>query len=214
MPPTATGRSDAPTSTTSDGRPGAESAGRMGRFARRRPLSGVSIQSKLLVMLLVTSILSAAVVGAIGFQSGRTSLRASVFDGLTEIRGSQSRQLEAQFKELENALVTFTRGATTTEAIEAYTAAFSQLNTSTMRAGIDTGTVTSGLVGRTTLAYDMWGSAVNLAYRVQSGSPQPGVYVTSAVYDVMRDSRDFSSAGAITVDGEEQSIWRLTDRQS
>ena len=46
-----------------------------------------------------------------------------------------------------------------------------------LRAGIDTGTVTSGLVGRTTLAYDMWGSAVNLAYQVQSGSPQPGVYV-------------------------------------
>ena len=29
-----------------------------------------------------------------------------------------------------------------------------------LRAGIDTGTVTSGLVGRSTLAYDMWGSAV------------------------------------------------------
>ena len=48
-------------------------------------LSRVSIQSKLLVMLLVTSILSAAVVGAIGYQSGRSSLRASVFDALTEI---------------------------------------------------------------------------------------------------------------------------------
>src|SRR4029078_7440900 len=40
-----------------------------------------------------------------------------------------------------------------------------------LRAAIDTGTVTSGLVGRSTLAYDMWGSAVNLAYQVQSGSP-------------------------------------------
>jgi len=78
-----------------------------------------------------------------------------------------------------------------------------------LRAGIDTGTVTSGLVGRSTLAYDMWGSAVNLAYQVQSGSPQPGVYVTSRVYDGMRDSRDFTSAGVITVDGEEQPVWRL-----
>ncbi|HEX2283621.1 MAG TPA: adenylate/guanylate cyclase domain-containing protein [Mycobacterium sp.] len=82
-----------------------------------------------------------------------------------------------------------------------------------LRAGIDTGTVTSGLVGRSTLAYDMWGSAVNLAYQVQSGSPQPGVYVTSRVYDSMRDSRDFTSAGVITVDGEEQPVWRLTERQ-
>jgi len=78
-----------------------------------------------------------------------------------------------------------------------------------LRAGIDTGTVTSGLVARSTLAYDMWGSAVNLAYQVQSGSPQPGVYVTSTVYDTMRDSRKFASAGVITVDGEEQPVWRL-----
>jgi len=46
------------------------------RSLRRRVLSRISIQSKLLVMLLVTSILSAAVVGAIGYQSGRSSLRA------------------------------------------------------------------------------------------------------------------------------------------
>lgn len=82
-----------------------------------------------------------------------------------------------------------------------------------LRAGIDTGTVSSGLVGRSTLAYDMWGSAVNLAYQVQSGSPQPGVYVTSAIYEAMRDSRNFTSVGVITVDGEEQPIWRLTERQ-
>ena len=82
-----------------------------------------------------------------------------------------------------------------------------------LRAGIDTGTVTSGLVGRSTLAYDMWGQAVNLAYQVQSGSPQPGVFVTSAVYEVMRDSRSFISAGVVAVDGEEQPIWRLVERQ-
>jgi class 3 adenylate cyclase len=82
-----------------------------------------------------------------------------------------------------------------------------------LRAGIDTGTVTSGLVGRSTLAYDMWGSAVNLAYQAQSGSPQPGVYVTSRVYDAMRDTRSFTSAGELTVDGEEQPIWRLAERQ-
>ena len=73
-----------------------------------------------------------------------------------------------------------------------------------LRAGIDTGTVTSGLVGR---------SAVNLAYQVQSGSPQPGIYVTSSVYDVLRDSRSFSPAGVITVDGAEQPIWRVAERQ-
>lgn len=82
-----------------------------------------------------------------------------------------------------------------------------------LRAGIDTGTVTSGLVGRSTLAYDMWGAAVNLAYQVQSGSPRAGVYVTAAVYDVTRDSHSFDPAGSVTVDGEEQPIWRLTEER-
>jgi hypothetical protein len=102
------------------------------RSLRRRVLSRISIQSKLLVMLLVTSILSAAVVGFIGYQSGHNSLRASVFDALTEIRQSQTRQLAAQLSDLQNSLVVYTRGATTTEAIEAFTAAFDQLNEATI----------------------------------------------------------------------------------
>ena len=82
-----------------------------------------------------------------------------------------------------------------------------------LRAGIDTGKVSSGLVGRASLAYDMWGAAVDLAYSVQSGSPQPGVYVTSDVYDAMRDSRQFTAAGEITVSGTSEPIWRLSERQ-
>ncbi len=82
-----------------------------------------------------------------------------------------------------------------------------------IRAGIDTGTVTSGLVGRSSIVYDMWGAAVNLAHQVQSGFPQPGVYVTSQVYEVMRDTRHFTAAGTISVDGSEEPIWRLSERQ-
>jgi class 3 adenylate cyclase len=82
-----------------------------------------------------------------------------------------------------------------------------------LRAGIDTGSVTSGLVGRASLAYDMWGSAVNLAHRVQSGSPH-GIYVTSRVYDQMRDSWDFTPAGVVSADGADQAIWRLVDPQA
>lgn len=99
---------------------------------RRRVLSRISIQSKLLAMLLVTSVLSAAVVGFIGYESGRSSLRASVFDRLTEIRASQTRQLEAQFSDLKNSLVIYTRGETATQAVRAFTAGFDQLNDSTI----------------------------------------------------------------------------------
>ena len=83
-----------------------------------------------------------------------------------------------------------------------------------IRAGIDTGRVTSGLVGRSSVVYDMWGAAVNLAYQVQSGSPRPGIYVTSQVYEVVRDSRHFTAAGTISVGGNEEPIWRLSERRS
>ncbi|MGX9792002.1 adenylate/guanylate cyclase domain-containing protein [Mycobacterium sp. MMS18-G62] len=81
-----------------------------------------------------------------------------------------------------------------------------------LRAGIDTGQVSSGLVGRSSIIYDMWGSAVNLAYRVQSGSPQDGIYVTQQVYETIGDTRAFAPAGSITMDGVEQPIWRLSER--
>jgi class 3 adenylate cyclase len=90
-----------------------------------------------------------------------------------------------------------------------------QFNTKTgrhlgFRAGIDTGRVSSGLIGRSSIVYDMWGAAVNLAYQAQSGSAQPGIYVTSQVYETLRDTRQFTPAGTITVDGAEEPIWRLT----
>ena len=99
---------------------------------RRVPLSRVSIQSKLLVMLLMTSILSAAIVGIIGYQSGRNSLRNAAFDQLTEIRQSQSRQLQGQLSDLKNSLVIYAKGATSTEAVEAFSAGFNQLGNATI----------------------------------------------------------------------------------
>ena len=68
-----------------------------------------------------------------------------------------------------------------------------------LRAGIDTGTVSSGLVGRTAVVYDMWGSAVNLAHQAQRGPREAGIFVTSAVYEAMRDAQRFVAAGEVTV---------------
>ncbi len=69
-------------------------ARRFERFLRRRPLSKVSIQSKLVVMMVLCTIVAATVVGIIGFQTGRSSLRDLVFNRLTEVRESQSRALQ------------------------------------------------------------------------------------------------------------------------
>ncbi|ORV54916.1 cyclase [Mycobacterium florentinum] len=81
-----------------------------------------------------------------------------------------------------------------------------------LRVGINTGNVISGLVGRSSLVYDMWGGAVSLAYQMHSGTPQPGIYVTSSVYEAMRDVRQFTPAGTISVGGTDQPIYRLSER--
>jgi hypothetical protein len=48
---------------------------------------------------------------------------------------------------------------------------------------------------------------------MRSGGSDSGVYVTSEVYEVMRDIRQFTPAGSVTVDGLEQPIWRLAERK-
>jgi class 3 adenylate cyclase len=82
-----------------------------------------------------------------------------------------------------------------------------------IRAGVNTGNVISGLIGRTSVIYDMWGAAVNLAHQMHTGATESGIYVTSGVYEVMRDIRQFTSAGSIMVGGSEQPIWRLAERK-
>ena len=58
-----------------------------------------------------------------------------------------------------------------------------------LRVGIDTGTVTSGLVGRARVVYDMWGDAVNLAFRCRATRARPGIYITQRVADRLPDDR-------------------------
>lgn len=82
-----------------------------------------------------------------------------------------------------------------------------------LRAGIDTGTVTSGLIGRAGLVYDLWGGAVHLASTMRRGATQPGVYVSQKVYEATRDNTQYTPAGTITVDGREESTWRLAEAQ-
>jgi class 3 adenylate cyclase len=81
-----------------------------------------------------------------------------------------------------------------------------------LRVGINTGNVISGLVGRSSLVYDMWGAAVSLAYQMHRGAPQPGIYVSPQVYEATRDSHQFTAAGTISVGGTDQPIYRLTER--
>jgi class 3 adenylate cyclase len=78
-----------------------------------------------------------------------------------------------------------------------------------LRAGIDTGPVTSGLVGSAGLVYDLWGGAVHLASKMRRG--QPGIYVSDHVYEATRDTRHYTQAGTVTIADREEPTWRLSE---
>ncbi|MFE2771245.1 adenylate/guanylate cyclase domain-containing protein [Microbacterium resistens] len=78
-----------------------------------------------------------------------------------------------------------------------------------LRVGVDTGTVTSGLVARTSLAYDLWGDAVNLAYRVRSVTGEPGIYVSQAVRDRTQEMFTYEEAGTVEVRGGSETVWKV-----
>ena len=80
-----------------------------------------------------------------------------------------------------------------------------------LRVVINTGEVTSGLVGRASLVYDMWGSAVNLAAAIRRSTAKPGVYVATGVYEVTRDTRRYLPAGSVTIGDREEPVWLLVE---
>lgn len=80
-----------------------------------------------------------------------------------------------------------------------------------LRAGIDVGTVSSGLIGDPAVVFDLWGTAVNLAHRIKDDQASSGVYVSSRIRDVLSDTFAFADAGTVRVDGTDQQVWRLTE---
>lgn len=78
-----------------------------------------------------------------------------------------------------------------------------------LRAGIDFGTVTSGLIGNESIAFDLWGEATNLALRVQGQRDGSGIYVTDRVRERLVDSSQFTDAGRIDADGTPLQVWQL-----
>src|SRR5690606_32150672 len=78
-----------------------------------------------------------------------------------------------------------------------------------LRAGIDVGTVTSGLVGRRAVIYDLWGDAVNLAFRLQGGAAGPGIFVSQAVADKVADLVEVADAGRVETKPRVEPVWRI-----
>jgi class 3 adenylate cyclase len=78
-----------------------------------------------------------------------------------------------------------------------------------LRAGIDAGPVTSGVVGRATIAYDMWGEAVSLANRIQGVGGRPGIFVTDRVRVALADAIPVVEAGSVETRAGSQPVWEI-----
>jgi len=78
-----------------------------------------------------------------------------------------------------------------------------------IRAGIDTGTVTSGLVGQSHIAYDLWGDAVSLAFQLQGTSNESGIFLTQQVVDRMPDTVHVRDWGFVNTPSGPQKVWRI-----
>lgn len=78
-----------------------------------------------------------------------------------------------------------------------------------IRAGIDSGAVSSGLIGQRAKVYDLWGEAVDLAHRVQAATRGPGVFVSSQVHDALDGIYSFTPAGTVSGEGHSDTIWSL-----
>ena len=79
----------------------------------------------------------------------------------------------------------------------------------TIRAGIDSGPVTSGLVGERSTIYALWGEAVDLAHRVHAATKSPGVFVSDRVHDTVSGIYPFIEAGTISDTSGTETVWRL-----
>ena len=62
----------------------------------------LSIQSKLILMLLLVAVTSIATVGWVSYSSGEDALRTAALNQLISVRASKKVQIEAFFKTIRN----------------------------------------------------------------------------------------------------------------
>jgi len=67
-----------------------------------------------------------------------------------------------------------------------------------LRIGIHVGPVVAGVVGKMKYAYDIWGSTVNIASRMESNGEPGKVNISSATYELIKDYYQCSYRGKIS----------------
>jgi len=79
-----------------------------------------------------------------------------------------------------------------------------------LRVGINSGPVVAGVIGRRKFLYDLWGDAVNIASRMESGGTPGRIQVTQQTYEALKDEFELEPRGTIAVKGMgEMETWYL-----
>lgn len=80
-----------------------------------------------------------------------------------------------------------------------------------LRIGINLGPVVAGVIGKRKFAYDLWGTAVNIASRMEATGEPGRIQVTEAVYEALQSHFRLERRGAISVKGGGQmsTYWLL-----
>ena len=74
--------------------------------------------------------------------------------------------------------------------------------TLSIRIGINTGAVVAGVIGTKKFSYDLWGDAVNVAYRMESHGVPDRIQVTASTYELLKDKYLLQPRGDIEVKGK------------
>ncbi|MFP5406704.1 MAG: adenylate/guanylate cyclase domain-containing protein, partial [Gammaproteobacteria bacterium] len=93
---------------------------------------GLGIQSKLLAMLLGVSLISALVIGIVGYISGRESLRQAALDRMTSLRTMRVAEIENAMDSLRTGVELDSRNASAVEGAAAFIAGFDALKSATI----------------------------------------------------------------------------------
>ncbi len=71
--------------------------------------------------------------------------------------------------------------------IEQFNKEMGQGNIWEIRAGLHTGPIIAGVVGKKKFAYDIWGDSVNIASRMESNSEEGKVNISESTYELIKD---------------------------